>query len=88
MNGGVSAEMYAARLRAGVSMEVAAAAAEISPEAYRKREEGVAIAAGAELALLARFYGRRLREAFPSYVPTEGERLWGEEFCSSEPTEH
>ncbi|MBA4159237.1 MAG: XRE family transcriptional regulator [Gemmatimonadetes bacterium] len=83
---GLPAELYAARVRAGRSLEQAAAAAGMSREAYRKREEGVVAPTGPELALLAEFYERPLRECFPSYRPTAGELLLAEALLTYAPT--
>lgn len=67
-------EMKAARARAGKSLAECGALLGISGEGYRKKELGLAPVTGAELATLALAYGTPLMEAFPSYLPTEGER--------------
>lgn len=69
-------EMKEARKVSGKSArEVALALGLTSGEAYRLKEIGKVGITGAELALLARLYGRPMSEIFPSYEPTEGEAL-------------
>ena len=69
-------EMKVARIMAGKSTKDAAEALGLkSGEAYRLKELGKVGITGAELALLARLYGRPMAEVFPSYEPTEGEAL-------------
>ena len=59
----------------------------ISREAYRLREEGRVPITGPELALLARhLYRMRIREAFPSYQPTEAESIFLEEMLAAPPS--
>jgi transcriptional regulator with XRE-family HTH domain len=48
-------------------------------ETYRQREAGILSIEGPELAQLARVYEVPLRSAFPSYEPTDGERVLAEE---------
>lgn len=48
-------------------------------ETYRQKEAAILAATGAELAEIARVYGLQVRDAFPSYEPTKGERLLAEQ---------
>lgn len=68
-------EMKARRLEAGLSFHRVGVALGITGEGYRQKERGNNRVTGAELAILARLYGMAIQEAFPSYVPTEGEVL-------------
>jgi transcriptional regulator with XRE-family HTH domain len=58
---------------ADLSLDQAAAAIGVTREAYRQREKGTTPITGAELALLARAYGRPLLAIFPAYQPSAGE---------------
>lgn len=63
------------RLRYGKSLQECAAALGLdSAEGYRLKEIGKRSISGAELALLADFYGAPLEELFPDYTPTAGEQ--------------
>jgi transcriptional regulator with XRE-family HTH domain len=61
---------------AAFSNEDAAAAIGTHRDGYRAREAGTTPVSGAELALLARAYGRPLFELFPAYEPTDAELLF------------
>lgn len=68
-------EMKVARILAGKSTREAGFALGLKGETYRQKELGNIGINGAELALLARLYGKPMAELFPSYQPSEGEAL-------------
>jgi len=67
-------EMKEFRLRHGLSTRAAGKIIGCTGEAYRLKERDQRIS-GAELAKLAAAFGETVATAFPSYRPTEGERL-------------
>lgn len=48
-------------------------------ETYRQKEVGILGVSGPQLAELARVYDVPIREAFPSWEPTENEKMLAEE---------
>jgi transcriptional regulator with XRE-family HTH domain len=75
----VTAEMKALRTSRDWSQREVAERVGWNPETYRLKEVGKIGITGAELAQLARVYEVPIRDAFPSWEPTEGERMLAEE---------
>lgn len=71
----VRARMRELRETAGYSQREVARRLGWSGETYRQKELGHLGLSGPDLARIAHLYDRRLRDAFPEYVPSEGERL-------------
>lgn len=75
----VKDEMRALRSSRGLSQREVARRLGMNHETYRQKEAGIIGITGAELAQLARVYEVGIREAFPSWEPTEGEKILAEE---------
>lgn len=67
-------ELKERRTERGLPLSACAEALNCSVEGYRLKEKGERPISGEELAKLADLYGLSIRDAFPSYEPTEGER--------------
>lgn len=70
----VPAELKDLRKRFGFTLARCADVLGLTIEGYRLKENGIVPVSGPELARLADLYGMPLSAAFPSYIPTPGER--------------